>query len=98
MIFRSLQKALTSSKGSTLCLLTNFACFCVIWGFFSEPTVSANSCRNTIIVSNSLDPDPVQAGHVAVPDWVQTDYKGYQQAKSSDSLTQISVRKKIKTV
>ena len=41
-----------------LCMLEIFACFCVVCGFFSSKlTFSRNSFRNTIRVSNSLDPD-----------------------------------------
>ena len=43
----------------TLCMLGNFSCFFVVcWGF-SKSTFSKNSFRNTIRVSNILDPDLV---------------------------------------
>ena len=46
----------------TLCLLANFACIIVVCGFFfSKKTFSKKSFRNTIRVSNNLDPD--QAWH-----------------------------------
>ena len=50
----------------TLCLQGNFACFFVNTDFFSKSTFSKNSFRNTIRVSNSLDPD--QAQHFVGPD------------------------------
>ena len=50
----------------TLCLLGNFSCFFVICWFFSKSTFLKNSFRNTIRVSNSLDPD--QARHFVGPD------------------------------
>ena len=54
-----------SEKGLlTLCMLGNFACFFVVCGFFN--TCSKNSFRNTVSVSNSLDPD--QARRFVGPD------------------------------
>ena len=44
---------------------------------FSKSTPSKNSFRNTIRVSNNLDPD--QARHFSGLIWVQTVCKGYQQ-------------------
>ena len=38
-------------------LLGNFSCFLLSTDFFSKITFSKNSFRNTIIKSNSLDPD-----------------------------------------
>ena len=43
-----------------LCMLGNFACFFVVCGFFLKLTFSKKSFRNTIRVSNSLDPDQAQ--------------------------------------
>ena len=43
----------------TLCMLGNFSCH-LSWLFFSKLTFSKNSFRNTIRVSNSLDPDQDQ--------------------------------------
>ena len=54
----------------TLCLLGNFACFLSAEFFLS-------SFRNTIRVSNSLDPEQAQQMSGLV--WVQTVCKGYQQ-------------------
>ena len=45
--------------------------------FFSKSTFSKNSSRNTIRVSNSLDPDQAQQNIGLI--WVQTVFKGYQQ-------------------
>ena len=50
----------------TLCMLGNFACFFVVCLFFSKLTFSKNSFRNTIRMSNSLDPD--RARHFVGPD------------------------------
>ena len=44
----------------TICRLGNFACFFIVCGFFSKLTFPKNSFRNTIRVSNSLDPDQAQ--------------------------------------
>ena len=53
-----------------LCLLNNFACFFKSADFFfSKWSFTKNSFRNTIRVSNSLDPD--QAWHFVGPDLVQ---------------------------
>ena len=41
----------------TLCILGNFLCFFVVCWFFSKLTFWKNSFRNTISVSNGLDPD-----------------------------------------
>ena len=42
----------------TLCPLGNFLCFfCNLLSFFKKKMLSKNSFRNTIRVSNSLDPD-----------------------------------------
>ena len=41
----------------TLCLLGNFSYFFFVCRFFSKSTFSKNSFRNTISVSNGLDPD-----------------------------------------
>ena len=49
----------------TLCMLGNFACFFCCLLIFSKSTFSKNSFRNTIRVSNSLDPD--QARHFVGP-------------------------------
>ena len=43
--------------GLTKCMLGNFACFFVVCCFFSKSTFSKNSFRNTIRVSNRVDPD-----------------------------------------
>ena len=41
----------------TLCMLGNFSCFCCrLLTFFRNFTFSMNSFRNTISVSNGLDP------------------------------------------
>ena len=40
-----------------LCMLGNFVCFFVVYGFFLKLTFSKKSFRNTIRMSNSLDPD-----------------------------------------
>ena len=42
----------------TLCLLGNFSCFFVVCCFFFKINFWKNSFRNTIRVSNGLDPDP----------------------------------------
>ena len=53
----------------TLCLLGNFTCFFFSSAdFFSKSTFSKNSFRNTIIVSNRLDPD--QARHFVGSDLI----------------------------
>ena len=44
----------------THCILGNFSCFCRLLIFFSKLTFSKNSFRNTIRMSNSLDPDPAR--------------------------------------
>ena len=44
----------------SLCMLGNFACFFVICGFFFKLTFSKKHLRDTIRVSNSLDPDQAQ--------------------------------------
>ena len=49
-----------------LCKLGNLACFLVDYQFFSKSIFLKNSFRNTIIISNSLDPD--QAGQNVGPD------------------------------
>ena len=41
----------------TLCLLGIFSCFCRCADMFQNQFFSKNSFRNTIRVSNSLDPD-----------------------------------------
>ena len=53
--------------GLTLCMLGNFACFFLghLLIFF-KINILKNSFRNTIIVSNSLDPD--QARHCVGPE------------------------------
>ena len=55
--FQSRSKCLDKDQiYSTLCLLCTFACF--LWSaIFSKSTFSKNSFRNTISMSNSLDPD-----------------------------------------
>ena len=51
----------------TLCMLGNFSCFCCrLLTFFSKLTFSKNFFRNTIRVSNGLDPD--QDRHSVGPD------------------------------
>ena len=51
----------------TLCMLGNFyMLFCCLWIFFFKSTFSKTSFRNTIRLSNSLDPD--QARHYVGPD------------------------------
>ena len=63
-----------------LCMLGNISCFFVVCGFFFF--FSKKSFRNTIRVSNSLDPDQARQN---MPDissgliWVQIVCKGYQQ-------------------
>ena len=53
--------------GLTLYMLGNFSCFCFhLLTFFSKLTFSKASFRNTIRVSNSLDPDQDQ--HIVGPD------------------------------
>ena len=47
----------------TRCMLGNVACFIVCW-FFSKLTFSKNSFRNTIRVSNSLDPNQARSWNV----------------------------------
>ena len=49
-------KIIKCSAQLTLCLLGNFACSFAICYFFSKSAFSKNSSRNTIRVSNSLDP------------------------------------------
>ena len=51
-----------------LCLLVNFSCFflAIYRFYFSKSTISKKSLRNTIRVSNSLDPD--QARRSVGPD------------------------------
>ena len=49
-------------RGLTLCLLGNFACSFVVCWYFSKSTFSKNSFRNTMSVSNSLDPDQGNLG------------------------------------
>ena len=41
----------------TLCMLSNFSCFFVVCGFFLKLTFSKQSFRNTIRMSDNLDPD-----------------------------------------
>ena len=53
----------------TRCLLSNFACFFVVRRIFSKSSFSKNSFRNTIWVSNRLDPD--QAWHSVGPNLCQ---------------------------
>ena len=73
----------------TLCMLGNFACFFVVCGFFFKINFSKKSLRNTIRVSNSLDPD--QAERFVGPDilsgliWVQTVCKDYQQTSKVET-------------
>ena len=55
------------------CLLGNCACLLSSADFF----LNQNSFRNTIRVSNSLDPE--QARHFVEPVLGQTVYRGYQQ-------------------
>ena len=51
----------------TLCMLGNISCFLLSSDFFfSKSTLLKNSLMNTIIVSNSLDPD--QARRYVWPD------------------------------
>ena len=50
----------------TLCMLGNFHAFVVACCLFSKLNVSKNSFRNTIKVSNCLDPD--QDRHSVGPD------------------------------
>ena len=52
----------------TLCMLSNYACFFVICGYFSEVNFFKTFFQEylTISVSNSLDPD--QARHFVGPD------------------------------
>ena len=47
-------------------MLCNFSCFLLSKDFFSKLTFSKNSFRDTIRVSNSLDPD--QARYFVGPD------------------------------
>ena len=54
-----------------------FMLLCHLLIFFQNQLFEKNSFRNTIRVSNSLDPD--QAGHLVGLIWVQTVSKGYQQ-------------------
>ena len=50
-----------------LCMLGNFACFFVVCGFFFKINFFSNkSFRNTIRLSNCLDPD--QAQHFVGPE------------------------------
>ena len=59
-----------------ICPVGNFEfSFDLCWIFLNQP-FSKNSFRNTIRVSNSLDPD--QARHLSGLIWVQTVCKGYQ--------------------
>ena len=58
--------ALIVSRQLTLCFLGNFSFFFRLLTFFSILTYSKNSFRNTVRVSNSLDPD--QAQHSIGPD------------------------------
>ena len=50
----------------TLCMLGDFSCFYRLLLFFSKLIFSENSFRNTIRVTNSLDPD--QDRHSVGPD------------------------------
>ena len=59
----------------TLCPLGNFSCFFVGSWFFSKSTFSKNSFRNTIWVSNRLDPDPADVLSGLI--WVETVCKSY---------------------
>ena len=56
----------------TLGMLTNFLCSFSLSEFFENSTFAKNSFRNTIRVSNSLDPDVV-SGLI----WAQTVYIDY---------------------
>ena len=60
-------------------LLGNFSCFKLLLSadFFSISTFLKISFRNTIKVTNSLDPD--QAQHFVGPDLDPNFFKGYQQ-------------------
>ena len=62
----SLQQTLDSLTFVTSYLLGNFACSFFVCSFVSKSTVPKNSFRNTIIVSNILDPD--QARRFVGPD------------------------------
>ena len=52
-------RVLNEAVAVTLCLLGNFSCFLPSADFFFKSTFLKNSFRNTIRVSNSLDPDQV---------------------------------------
>ena len=55
-----------------LVMLANFPCSLSPADYFAKSTFSKNSFRNTVRVSNSLDPDVV-SGLI----WAQTVYIGY---------------------
>ena len=57
---------LMKSPKLTHCILGNFSWFFVVCWFFSNLTFWKNSFRNTIWMSNSLDPD--QAQRIVGPD------------------------------
>ena len=56
-----------------LCILGNFSCFLSSADFFQNHFFSKNSFRNTIRVSNSLDPDKARqnVGPDLVPNCLQ---------------------------
>ena len=65
-----------------LCMLGNFSCFCCHLPTFSKINFFKKSFRNTIRVSNNLNPDQDQHLSMSVLIWVQTACKDYQQTKS----------------
>ena len=66
------------------CMLGNFSCFFVVCWYFLKSAFWKNSFRNTVRMSNSLDPDQASddlSGRI----WVQTVCLGYQQTTLVDN-------------
>ena len=75
---------LTDQSYSTLCLLANFYSFPLLFVFFKIDFFSKISLRNTIRLSNSLDPDQVRH--------LQTTIVGRQLSYFSGHQVTISVK------
>ena len=73
-VFGQPAQSTVSISHLSLSMLGNFHAFVVVCSLFSKFTFSKNSFRNTIDVSNCLDPD-----RMSVLIRVQTVCKGYQQ-------------------